>query len=79
MNEEDILKQIQEYMYNNRVVDRLPNMDTSRPVYTDSYSLPQLFSGFGQRVQQDMNKFPDSNDDLFKLINSLRRGKTYGM
>lgn len=88
MNEEELLKQLQQYFFQNRSIDRqLPNGQSAYDpaqgkVWTDSYSLSDMFKNIGSGINQQLHDAPnnmwDHNDmTLRRLLN--QRNQKYRM
>jgi len=78
MNEEDILKQLQEYFFQNRKVERQYDPEQGK-VWTDSYSLPQLMQQMGQVNTQRQHAGPsnmwDQNSRTMQQLLEMRNKK----
>ena len=82
MNEEDILKQLQEYFFRNRDTVQRQYDPNQGKVWTDSYSLPQLMEAMGQNSAQQQYSGPSNVDEhnqrtLERLMQ--QRNKRYSM
>ena len=85
MNEEELLKQLQQYFFQNRSVDRqLPNglsaYDPNQAkVWTDSYSLGDMFNNTGSYINQQLKDSPnnmwDHNDRTLRRLLEQRQRK----
>lgn len=81
MNEEELLKQLQQYFMQNRGVDRQYD-PTQGKVWTDSYSLSDMFKSMGQGVATQQYPGPQNIEEhnditLQRLLN--QRQKKYRM
>ena len=73
MNEEELLKQLQQYFLQNRSVNRAYDPNQGK-VWTDSYSLSDMFNNTGNYIDQQLKDSPnnmwDHNDmTLRRLLN----------
>jgi len=81
MNEEDLLKQLQQYFFQNRGVDRQYDPNQGK-VWTDSYNLGDLFkdtsAGINQQLHDSPNNMWDHNDMTLRRLME-QRNKKYSM
>ena len=85
MNEEELLKQLQQNFFQNRSVDRqLPNGQSAYDpnqgkVWTDSYSLGDMFKNTGSYIDQNLKDAPnnlwDHNDMTLRRLMEQRQKK----
>lgn len=81
MNEEDLLKQLQEYFFKHRSVERQYDPNQGK-VWTDSYSLPDLFNSMGQYTAQQQHTGPTNMwDHNSRTMQQLleKRNRRYSM
>lgn len=81
MNEEDLLKQLQQYFMQNRSVERQYD-PTQGKVWTDSYGLSDMFKAMGQgtatqQYQGPQNLWEHNDMTLRRLLE--QRNKRYAM
>lgn len=81
MNEEELLKQLQQYFLQNRIVDRQYDPNQGK-VWTDSYSLPNIFNDVSSEINRSTHAGPNNMWDqnamtLQRLL--AERTKKYSM
>ena len=78
MNEEELLKQLQQYFLQNRSVDRQYDPNQAK-VWTDSYSLGDMFNNTGSYINQQLKDSPnnmwDHNDRTLRRLLEHRQRK----
>lgn len=78
MNEEELLKQLQQYFFQNRSVDRAYDPNQAK-VWTDSYSLGDMFNNTGSYINQQLKDSPnnmwDHNDMTLRRLLNQRNQK----
>jgi len=78
MNEEELLKQLQQYFLQNRSVDRAYDPNQAK-VWTDSYSLGDMFKNTGSYIDQNLKDSPnnmwDHNDMTLRRLLEQRQRK----
>jgi len=82
MNEEDLLKQLQQYFLQNRQVDRQYDPSQGK-VWTDSYSLQDLYQNAmdkgvysPEKMQTMPNSYQDQTDMTLRRLLEQRNRKT---
>lgn len=82
MNEDDLLKQLQDYFFQNRQVNRQYD-PTQGKVWTDSYSLQDLYQNAldkgvysPEKMQTIPNNYQDQTDMTLRRLLEQRNRKT---
>ncbi len=78
MNEEELLRNLQQYFLQNRSVDRQYDPNQGK-VWTDSYSLSDMFNNIGSGIDQQLHDAPnnmwDHNDMILRRLMNQRNQK----